>query len=667
MPLFPVSPNIQESVSRKRTHEEFIEGSIDHTTDEPSDLENLGETKSIGLPTLAVTHHLQLPPLRDITMESTPASSPVDLTDPGSTPPVDDSPSPNKTPVWSPSANKNTTSQLPQPALTLQTSSSTTTTNSQPAKRKLTAAEKEKERAEKRQKKEEEAAQKQQKREEEAAEKARKKAADEAAKAAKAAEKEEKEAARLAKKAENEAKKREREEKEAKKAEEKRKKEEQEAKARQKQEKQKNLLAGFIIRKSNATSPAKMPAEQVAKPAGTNANSTTSQVEPKQEASAYERTFKPFFVKDGVKLAPRPFEMDEEAQAAKSAILDEYVRGERGVFNPKPFNPTETFNLAFPQRRGKVVPSVKKIMEGLHGNPAEAALGMTAGKTESQIEKLAINAQNQLNTIPMKYLSFYEDVRPPYRGTVTTPMSRKELRHLSRRPTGRLLPLNYDYDSEAEWVEDEEGEDLDDDEDDEESNDGDGEMEDFLDDSEDHPTAVRPTFLGETEPVSTGICYEDETGRNPLPSMNQYRMEFLIEGHTSIDPFSTEYWPSSLGKRKGRAAADTLSAPTSMPPPDVPADSSKLTLMSATSRNARAVDTKDLVPKEVMEEFKQAIVSEELREFTKGTIVEMLTKKFTSCTKAQVKTTLDRVAHRISVPGAKKTVKVWALLPEPAS
>ncbi|KAI1092467.1 hypothetical protein F5B19DRAFT_492319 [Rostrohypoxylon terebratum] len=663
MPLFPVSPNIHEPVSRKRTHEEFIEGTVEHAIDETSNSENPGVKQSINLPTLTITHHPELP-LPDITMDSTPASSPVDLTEPGSTP-VQDSPSPNKTPVQSPSAKENATSHLTQPSSTLPTPASATA-SAQPAKRKLTASEKEKERAEKRQKKEEEAAQKLQKKEAEAAEKARRKAADEATKAAKAAEKEEKEAARLAKKAENDAKKREREEKEAKRAEEKRKKEEQEAKERQKQEKQKNLLAGFVIRKSTATSPAKMSSQQAAKPSARDADSTTSQAEPKQELSAYERMFKPFFVKDDVKLAPRPFEMDEETQAAKSAILDEYTSGERGESNPRPFNPMKIFNFAFPARRGKVPPSVKKIMEELHGNTAEAALGMAAEKTESQMEKLAMSAQDQLNAVPMKYLSFYEDVRPPYYGTATMPMTQKELRQLARKPTGRVLPLNYDYDSEAEWVEDEDGEDLGDDDDDEESNDGDGEMEDFLDDSEDHPAAIRPTFLGETEPVSTGICYEDENGRNPLPSMNQYRMEFLIEGHTSIDPFSTEYWPSSQGKKKGRTAADTLSAPTSMPPPDAPANS-KITTLSSTSNHARAVDPKELVPKEVIEEFKQAIISDELREFTKGTIVEMLAKKFSSCTKAQVKSTLDKVAHRISVPGAKKTVKVWALLPESAS
>lgn len=76
-----------------------------------------------------------------------------------------------------------------------------------------------------------------------------------------------------------------------------------------------------------------------------------------------------------------------------------------------------------------------------------------------------------------------------------------------------------------------------------------------------------------------------------------------------------------------------------------------------------AVEPKDLVPKEILEDFKRAVVSEELREYTKATITDLLTKKFPGCTKAQVKTTLDRIAQRVSVAGAKKSVKQWALLP----
>ncbi|KAI1103246.1 hypothetical protein F4804DRAFT_310544 [Jackrogersella minutella] len=646
MPLFPVSANIQEleSVSRKRTHEEFVGGSIQITIEEPSDSENLREKKSIGSPNSTFNHHQQLPSVSIVAMDPAPSSSPIDLTDPGSTPPLMDSPSPNMTPLESPSLP---TRSIPQPTAQGSThpSLSPATNHAQPAKRKLTAAEREQERAEKRQKKEEEAA-----------EKAKKKVAEEAAKAARAAEKEEKEAARLAKKAEHEAKKREREQKEAKRAEEKRKKDEEQTAARRKQEKQQNMLASFFKRAPAESS--KKPVEQ-ATMSPKSSEKPASQTETKPQESAYERAFKPFFVKHDVTLARLPFEMDTETKDAKSEILDQYTRGERGEFNPKPFNPTETFSFAFPQKRGKVLPSVKKIMEKVYGDPLENALGMVASRTESQMEKLTVNAQDRLNAIPMKYLSFYEDVRPPYRGTMTTPMTAKKLRLISRKPTGKLLQLNYDYDSEAEWVEDEDGEDLEDDEDDEESNDGDGEMEDFLDDSEDHPATVRPTFLGETEPTSTGICFEDQT---LCEAMSRYRLEVLLDTHphgSGIDPFSSSYWPNPAEKRKARTAQPPL---TSMPPPNVPADTVPA-LISAT-RSVRAADAKDLVPSEVLEDFKRAIVSEELKEFTKSTITEMLAKRFSSCTKAQVKSTLDMVAHRISVPGAKKTVKVWALLSE---
>ncbi|OTA67850.1 hypothetical protein K449DRAFT_388650 [Hypoxylon sp. EC38] len=667
MPLFPISPNIQESdsASRKRTHEEFIDDHIKVAIDELSNLENLGDQKSIGTPVSTGKHQFQLSPGLVATMGPTPESSPLDLTEPGSSQSLGDSPSPNKTPSTSPQPNG--TASLPT-----QANPKPTVQDTLPVKRKLTAVKKEEERAEKRRKKEEEVAEKQRKKEEEAAEKQRrkeaeaaekaaKKAADEAAKAARAAEKEEREAARLAKKAETEAKKREKEQKEAKKAEEKRKKEEQQLAAQRKQAKQQNMLASFV--KKAPGTPSKKSVEQVTDSSPKPDAKPATLEESKPQKSAYEQTFKPFFVKSGMILAQQPFEMDEETKQAKSEILDQYIRGERGPFNPKPFNPAETFNIAFPQHRGIMPPSVKKIMENIYGDPLQKKFDVQSSRTESQTEKLIVDAQSRLDTIPMKYLSFYEDVRPPYFGTITTPIQTQKLRKLSRRPVGKLVnTLNYDYDSEAEWVEDD-GEDLDDDDEDEESNDGDGEMEDFLDDSDDIPVTSRPTFRGEVEPTSTGICFEDQTRLGPCESMYKYRLEFVLDTldrHSGIDPFSSSYWPTPVRKKHVTASSNLSSTQsTSMPPPSTlssePTDAfSKLVLLGA--------DAKELVPKAVFEEFTQAIVSEELRDFNKGTLVDLLARKFPSCTKNQVKFTLDRIAHRISVPGAKKSVKVWAIV-----
>lgn len=88
-------------------------------------------------------------------------------------------------------------------------------------------------------------------------------------------------------------------------------------------------------------------------------------------------------------------------------------------------------------------------------------------------------------------------------------------------------------------------------------------------------------------------------------------------------------------------------------------------LPPSTSRDVAATpDLKDGVPQNILEEFKRALLSDECNEYSKATVIEMLAKKFSSCTKAQVKVTLDTIAHRVTpADAAKKSVKRWALLP----
>jgi len=392
-------------------------------------------------------------------------------------------------------------------------------------KRKILAPGPEQQRAEKKQKQEEAVAEKAKisaEKQAAKAERAAKAAEREAAKAAKAAEKAridaEKEAAKAAKAAEKAKA-------DALKEAKRQKKEEEELAARAKQEKQQNLMASFL-KKAPVT-----PSKKADQPPATAANaSTASPSTLKQETeptkSAYEQSFKPFFVKPGVTMAAPPFEMDSETKEAKSNILDEYIRGERGEIKTRPFKAADIFHIAFPKRRGIIPPSVRKIMEAIHGDPYQVSFS-TNSRSESQTEKLYVNAQDQLNTIPMKYFRFHEDVRPAYFGTATTPMTYQKLQTLSRRPAGKILLLAYDYDSEAEWIEDD-GEDLDDAEDEEEDVDGDEEMDDFVDDSEAVPTIVRPGFEADSKPISSGLCFENEKRAEPCYTTYNYRLEFLL-------------------------------------------------------------------------------------------------------------------------------------------
>ncbi|KAI1438546.1 chromatin assembly factor 1 subunit A-domain-containing protein [Xylaria sp. CBS 124048] len=433
--------------------------------------------------------------------------------------------------------------------------------------------------------------------------------------------------------------------------------------AKARTERQQNLMASFLKKDPTALSRTvnHSPTAVVKADAATASESHQGSETGK---TAYELSFQPFFVKPGVTMAPPPFEMDDETREAKSMILDEYMHGDRGDFNPsRPFDATAVFDFLFSHRRGIATLSVRKIMESTHGHSSQNTSSIRASRSEVQAEQF-INVNNQLNSISMKYLHFHEDVRPAYFGTATTPMTYHQIRRLSRRPTGRVLPLAYDYDSEAEWVEDD-GEDLDEAEDEEEDMDGDEEMDDFVDDSEATATITRLGLEADTLPISTGLCFEDQRRLGPSPTMGNYRLEFLMDSlvyHAMIDPFSTEYWPAPI-KKAPAPAATTAASPTqgktiSTLSSANPQEGASLKCTTAT------LDGKDGVPPDILEKFKRALISEECRDFSKATVIEVLAKKFASCTKLQVKVTLDTIAHRVTPVGEKKkSVKQWALLP----
>ncbi|KAK1780755.1 chromatin assembly factor 1 subunit A-domain-containing protein [Copromyces sp. CBS 386.78] len=402
---------------------------------------------------------------------------------------------------------------------------------------------------------------------------AAKKKEKEEAKAKKAAEQAKLEAEKQQKAEEKERKKREKEEELKRKEEEKkRKQEEKEEKERKKREKEEEE-AKKKGRQMKLTSLFKInPATSKEKPVAVKVESKdvemTDAPSLTKEDEAYRRLFKPFYVKEFVTLAKNPFEVDEETRDAKSRILDEYTEGKRDEFPiPEKFDPLESLQLPFKtQRRGRPYPSVRKIMTEIYGESSSRAMDLTTENTQFR------DARQALKAVPVKCIKFSQDVRPPYVGTISgLPPGVKSLYKLARNPTSRkILPLDYDYDSEAEW-QDEEGEDVEDLDDEEEDLEMDEDMDDFLDDSED-VGPQRLVFSGGMEPESTGICWENEKRRTVKPELYQCRMEIILDSlneETSIDPFSTDYWASksktsSSGNEKSSVITSTsITAQTS--------------------------------------------------------------------------------------------------------
>ncbi|KAI8209782.1 Chromatin assembly factor 1 subunit rlf2 [Colletotrichum sp. SAR 10_77] len=545
MPLFDMSPNLQ----RKNEMENGLKRSHDEYSGDEVAIDDRGldagvkqqATEGVVQPSKAA-----MSPSIEITRDTPPPqSSPDSLTTAGTTTPARDSPSPNPTPTKA-SPLKQTQTAGAAPSSQPPASTAASSTAQPPAKRKRrTAAELEAEAKEKAQKKKE--------REEEKEAKQVEKAKLDAEKQLKRAEKAKEEA-----------------EKQAKRDEKRRKKEEEDRKIKEEKEKkeraQPKLMSFFTPKKAPVTPKKESPAAVVKteSPAKASAAESTPAPVKKEEKSEYEKRFKPFFVHETVRMAKNPFEMDEEAHTAKSQILDEYIDGKRTMDESSKFNPIEIFQLPCrPAPRGRIYPPVRYTMEKMQKLTQKAE-----GASEEDRKAITKETADALRKIPVKTLRFWQDVRPPYKGTVTLrpyQAGKDGMRRLARNPTLRgLVPVNYDHDSEAEW--ESEGEDVDIDDDDEEDLDGDGEdMDEFLDDSEDSGPARFVSANG-LEPVSTGVCWEDRKRMGPNRTMYEHRMEFILESldsHHSIDPFSTKYWEPEPKQKAPKAASKT--ADTSAP------------------------------------------------------------------------------------------------------
>ncbi|KAF3941087.1 hypothetical protein ABW19_dt0206278 [Dactylella cylindrospora] len=438
--------------------------------------------------------------------------------------------------------------------------------NQHPKKRaKLTAAEK----AEKEKEKEE----KRKEKEEKEKEKAKIKAEKEEQKRLKDEEKAKKEAERAAEKARKDE---EKAKKDAEKAVEKAKKdEEKKAKEEEKAKKERNQLriANFFkpggasaasssgpSKPTAQTPPTKTDAPSVSATSNmvqdvemTDSNEKVTTTE-KSSKTDYNKYFQPFFIRPGVTVASmHSFEKDEPAAefACKNIdrlvlkrppeSMDEMDLDETKFLAPRPLPKgyfEEAFSLPPAKRvkRGKLPKfSTKQILAGLNSSPVPDFSGSRKRDTTDYL--------SELKKLPRKVLKYAEDVRPAYRGTFTRIPTASGLKK-GRNPFQKTLPgIDYDYDSEAEWVQelDDEGEDLMSEEEEEPVEVGSAdEMDDFLDDEEE-PARKLHAATGPLIPFSSGIVWEGEHPKSD--EWEKLRLGVLVAGHAApINPFSIEYW-----------------------------------------------------------------------------------------------------------------------------
>ncbi|KAF2402932.1 hypothetical protein EJ06DRAFT_314881 [Trichodelitschia bisporula] len=453
----------------------------------------------------------------------------------------------------------------------------------------------------------------------------------------------------------------EREEKRKAKEFEKQKKEEEQ----RKKERSQLRLSSFFASKPADASPAKPALKEGTTATSSKPRTTASpmKVNPKDaQVREYNRYFLPFCLPQHTILAPINPQLPPKEEL-------ERICSELDKFSGDKQEPMAVHHY-FPKgpRRGRVDPPVRRLVDKIQGLSSSSPIDLT----NSTYDPLAT-----LFCIPMKYLHFCEDVRPPYVGTCTKCQDVDKLRKAARNPNHRIMEgVNYEYDSEAEWEEPEEGEDLaSEGEEEEEDEPGDEDMEDFVDDegAVDAAKHRRGIITTDLLPVSTGLCWEDEKGvsRNAetgeTVDLDEYKIVFLLDSSvTSVDPHSTKYWDSESATaaaptNPGSAATKTRfplqtrlngSSPLDKPVPPVGAKAAG----TGPKALATLATTKRMVPAEDLAAFKEAIDGSDM---TKIALIEDLKRKFPKITKDAIVNTLGAVAVRV---GSRAAEKKWKLL-----
>lgn len=221
-------------------------------------------------------------------------------------------------------------------------------------------------------------------------------------------------------------------------------------------------------------------------------------------ADGYSRFFLPFFELLHMVVAPAP-----APAPGGAAAVEEVLRGGTSASPPM---------AAFFAHRAQPPPAP--------ADPVEVAAAMN--------EASAATVAAMVARLPLKFLSFYENRRPPYAGTWC--LAAHQHRPPGARPLAELAGVDYEYDSDLEWREEgSDGEDIDTDgDDDDDDAGGDGDDDGFIEDDRRGPASIRQLVVATHWREDDPVFFRD------------YRVEALVEG-LPIDPF--------FGARTGQVGA----------------------------------------------------------------------------------------------------------------
>ncbi|KAK6454887.1 chromatin assembly complex, subunit p90 [Scheffersomyces xylosifermentans] len=360
-------------------------------------------------------------------------------------------------------------------------------------------------------------------------------------------------------------------------------------------------------------------------------NESVSTIKKQEEKSDYDLDFLPFFVQKNVVMASSGQFDHDHLEEAKNSFDNKLKKSTECKSEIASY--FQSFKSKSEKSEESITPEF--IVSALNSSTT----------TESQIHKMLKQFP------PMKYISFYENSKPPYVGTWCSERHQKIEIPTSNPVDTSLTGFDYDYDSDLEWnKEEEEGEDVDN-EDDEEEDDmivqDDDELDDFVEDNQDGARSKKFHSLVVINKWNDGT--NDDFFANLTTTPLVTNLQF------PIDPFH-DYWntsPKKSAKAKGNKSAQ--SSPTKIVQASV-SETIATTNSTADSPNILIPQKKTIDDPKLLSNL--IVFIEKNNEFTIGTMVELSKKEFKDYTKALLKNTIQSIAEY------NKKTSNWEVRPE---